>query len=569
MLRQAILRSFEHFVARIIFALLGVAIVVKLGFIVAYARHMRWVMDEFGQGYCGRFIPIGLYSKIDPIKTALPYPLYYAAIELGGSAVAVLQLWRASTTMAALLTVAATALAARRLYRNAQSTLLAVFCLLCFTNFLEHSFRVRNDSFAVMFAVLSLVALLRDDRPLWSTYGSGLLAGTAFLCTQKSVYQVVALLLAQLAYGWAQAGRAQGLMRAARYAAGGAIAILAYGVAFGGLHAPNVIAAVFLGPLELKDNVLSSAAFPGIRQYYIAQTIERNALTYLMCLVGLLISLAARHLRTPPRFAAGLATLVITLAVFMHPQSWPYVFVMCMPFLALFAPACFELARARWRPFWVLAVSALLCLSFLRNTAVLSHGNSAQLRVVRQAEAMLGPHDRYFDGVGMIPTRDITGRHPYWSWDAPITDTLRRQLASGNSANFAPIFEQQPKLWIMNYRFQRMADWLGSILQLATVSVSDVIRVTGRSIAPGEIARFQNLWAGKYRLIGSDGSPSAAVAIVDGQLCPAPCAISVGNHRLQSDSLQPVFLLPADILPPGPLPVRAHGFDLYANIYDF
>ena len=96
------------------------------------------------------------------------------------------------------MTVAAAAVAAYRLHKNALATLFSVFVLLCFTNFLEHAFRVRNDSFAVMFAMLSLVAMLRVEKPRWSTYAAGLFGGAAFLCTQKSVYQIAPLVLAQI-----------------------------------------------------------------------------------------------------------------------------------------------------------------------------------------------------------------------------------------------------------------------------------------------------------------------------------------------------------------------------------
>ena len=54
--------------------LLRVAIIFKLVLLVAYVFHMRWVMDEFGQGYWGRSVPIGLYSKVELVKTVLPVP---------------------------------------------------------------------------------------------------------------------------------------------------------------------------------------------------------------------------------------------------------------------------------------------------------------------------------------------------------------------------------------------------------------------------------------------------------------------------------------------------------------
>jgi hypothetical protein len=555
-------------VRRVACAALVAGIVVKTGLLLLYALHMRWVMDEFAQGYSGRFVALGLYTKIDPIKTALPHLAFYGAIELGRSATEILYFMRAETALAALLTVCTVALAARQIYQSALSTLFAVFVLLCFSNFIEHSFRVRNDSFAVLFAILSLAVLLRTHRSLWGTYGSGLLAGTAFLCTQKVVYHVVAILLAQLVFGWREAGLHAALTRSIRYGVGVSVALVAYGVAFGGADAARVIGAVFLAPLELQGHLLSDAAFPGIR-HYVGQTVERNVFAYFICSVGLFTTLVFPRNRTPMRLASGTATGLISAAVFLHPQPWPYVFVMCMPFLALFAPASLEWFTDRWHPACVLAAVALLSLSFQRNIAVLSHGNADQFRVVRQAEAMLGPKDRYFDGVAMLPTHQIAGRHPWWWWDAPMTAALRRQLARGDKRNFVSILEQQPKIWILNYRFSLLGKALGPFLTLGTVRVSDVVLVSGRSIAPGNVVPFRNLWPGTYHLVGSDGRPSSAIPVVDGRPCATPCRISVGNHEVASSGVEPAFLLPSDVVPPGPLPVREPPFELYAGIYDF
>ena len=310
-----------------------------------------------------------------------------------------------------------------------------------------------------------------------------------------------------------------------------------------------MIGSIFISPLMWSDHLLSAASFPGI-EHFITQTLKRNMVPYLLCGAGVIAWLAKPAKSAPLQRPLALATAIITLFVFRHPQPWPYVFVMCMPFLALFAPVSVGLASSRLQPFCYIALTLILSLSFLRNVAALGHDNSQQFRVARQVEAMLGPHDRYFDGVAMLPTREVSGTHPWWWWDAPVTDTLRRQLQQGNSANFDTIVEQRPKVWILNYRFARLERWIDPYLGYGTVRVGDVILVSGRGIQPGHTVAFRNLWPGKYHLVGSDGRHSGATPIVDGRPCAAPCAITRGDHQLAADATAPVFLMPADACRP-------------------
>jgi hypothetical protein len=240
-----------------------------------------------------------------------------------------------------------------------------------------------------------------------------------------------------------------------------------------------------------------------------------------------------------------------------------------MPFIALHAPLVLRFVAAARADYVVLGLSALLALSFPRNFAVLDHDNAAQLRVAREAEAMLGPTDRYFDGVGMVATRAIAGDMPWWWWDSPVTSTLRAELARGETAHLDSILADQPKLFITNYRFWRMADWITPYLERGTVRVSDVIRVSGRAIAPGAEVEFQNLWSGAYHVVGTDGRRSTAMLRVDGQTCAVPCAIGAGTHRLAVESDARTYVMPADVLPVAPLPIAAKPIELYGQVYDF
>jgi len=313
-----------------------VVIALKLSFLVAYAFRMQWVMDEFAQGFTGRFVTRGLYSTIDPIKTALPQLAMWMAVEWSESAQSALLALRLETLGAALLIVLATALAARRIYEDLDATLLCAFVLLCFSNFVEHAFRVRNDSFAVMFTTLAMLNALDLERERRAAYVSGVLACAAFLCTQKSTYQVVGISFIHIGLGWHDARVVGASRRIFRYAAAFAALLAFYAVGFGGAAAGDVLASVFLSPFRHRQELLTNDLYPDIG-HFIVQTLTRNWFVYALCAVGL-SACASKTLRQRPLLAAAApCTLFVTTLVFLHPQPWPYVFVMYLPMLALFA----------------------------------------------------------------------------------------------------------------------------------------------------------------------------------------------------------------------------------------
>jgi hypothetical protein len=269
------------------------------------------------------------------------------------------------------------------------------------------------------------------------------------------------------------------------------------------------------------------------------------------------------------RLATVLAAAIVTVLVWGHPQPWPYLFVMCMPFLALVAPAALVQAPQPLKPLLILVTSVLLSQSFTRNVAVLAHDNRQQLEVVERVEALLAPEDRYFDGIAMIPTRRIAGEFPWWWWDAPTVAELRAQIQSGQPSHALSIITQGPKVWILNYRLQRFDDFIGSFLALGTLRIDDYILVSGRAIAPGEQTHFRNLWSGSYDLIDSNGERRHHTLLVDDVACDIPCRIGAGDHRVRSTAVGWTFLLPADVRPDRPLPIRNRALELFADVYDF
>jgi hypothetical protein len=548
--------------------LLVIAIAAKLALMAFYAQKMQWGMDEFAHGILARFVEQGLYSHVDPVKTALPYLAYYAAVRASNTATTVLTLLRAETFVAALLVLVATFVAAQRLYRSRTLTLLALFALLSFSNFIENAFRVRNDAFATQFGVFALAVLLgkREGEGRLASYGAGALAGAAFLCTQKAIYLVVPLGLAALVLGWYEKRL---VMRGARFTAGVAGVILLYGLGFGGLNVASVLSSVFFAPyLKMSDHLLVGNLWPELPGF-ITQTLERNIVPYLASALGIVAIFVTPSRKSGPHVALGVAAVLVTTFVFRHPQPWPYVFATCMPFLALALPAGITALPTRFQLVAVAGLSAVLCISFARNVFACSQRNDDQFQVVAAAEKMLGSRDHYVDGVGMIATRPIAGSGFWWGWDAPTLVHLRAQLTEGQSAPLEEMLRQQPKLWLLDYRTLGFHEFTAQVFELATVRVDELIFVSGRELGVGKTVFFRNLWTGPYRLIEGDGRTSPAELRVDGAPCGRPCRIAVGRHQVSSNAPVRTFLIPADVNPPGALPVRSGPHDLFKEVYSF
>lgn len=551
--------------ARAACGLLAALIALKLGFLAWFAWHARWVMDEFAQGYLGHTVEQGLYRALDPIKTALPQVLFASLLHGGLASAEIHHGWRLMTLSAALGVIVLVAVIARRLFASWTAALFAVFVLLSFSNFLENAFVVRNDTFAVLFVVGAFAAALLVRQPVLAASAAGALAGVAFLCTQKTAYHTAAFGLGMLIVGFGARGFRGALARGALFTVGFATPLLLYAVAFGGFQFPGVLRAMFSSPLALTSLLADYSQGLG---KYVVQTLARNPVAYLVAASGLGFALS-RWREAPGRVnAAAVSTVLIVLLVFSHQQPWPYVFLMAIPFLAVWAPFALRLLAAPRRLWGLGALLLLLSLSFVRNVQHLSDTSASQFELVREAERQLAPDDRYFDGIGMIPTRHIAGRHPWWWWDFPTLSILRARWDQGDRAEIDDILRAQPKLWIVNYRLSAFQERLGPTWWAATVRVSEFILLTGCRVDPGRESLFENLWQGEYALFDRDGKAVADPVIVDGVPCGAPCRVGLGSHRVSNPGSAVRFLLPHDFVGSGPLPHEGAVRDLFAGIYD-
>jgi hypothetical protein len=558
-------RSAEQ-IRRVALLLLVSVLAFRVLLLPVLAWNTRYVMDEFTQASFPRDIPL-FYHGLDPIKTVVYVYVYEVAHRLGRDAVALLHIARMEGVLLALLVAAFTWGIARRLGRSRVEASFSVAVLFSFTNFMERSFRIRSDTVAVFFAAAAAFAAVGGESA-GAAWLSGLLAGGAFLSTQKAVYPAAALGVAVAVSGIGALPVRRQLARIGAYGVGVAAALLAYAAWFD-LRSPfRVLSMVFLSPLRFAP-LHGNPHYAGIRALYVGQTLVRNPVSYLLCAFALALALARWRSMRPRIRLAAVAASIVTVLVFVHEQPWPYVFVMPLPFLSVFAPDALSWleARAVDRGPWVrLAACALLLWQLPRNFAYLGHDNGVQNEVVEYAEGLLAPGDRYFDGISMVPTRDQA--QPV-SWEALVLAGVKGELKAGNDRPIQRILDSRPKLWILNYRVHELREYLPRLLDPSYVRVHPDVLLTGAFLRDARPAKFVNRWPGRYRLFRPDGSPGGERWRLDGGDAGTDAFVAAGPHEVAVPLADgPRYLLPVGTTFVMPLPVTSPLDDLFQGVYD-
>lgn len=535
------------------------------------AWQARFVMDEFallqGAGYLARS---PLYRGVDPIKTVLATELYSLAT-WAVSSVGAVRAGRVIGMLAAVATFLLIYKAARELWPRRSLAVLVVIAALSFSNVFERAFRIRTDTIALPFALAAFVLLILPRRGSWHTVLAGTLLGASFLCTQKAIYFIGAFLIALvLAKGSTEDWR-QALRDGALLLGGWCAAFLAYAIYFGGTEWWRVVTMVLVGPQYIFSG---TASYSGLSSF-ITQSLGRNIVPYALTLTGLGITLACwRQSGFAERFAA-IATMLVVALIFTHSQPWPYVFVWPQALLALWVLPLVEMVSARgWlsRRYSVLAVLILFAAFALpRQTRYLQHTNFEQLSVIAEAERLLEPGSRYFDGVGMVVKREIAGVYPMWCWDVPNLSRILAALRARDDSIPRAILADHPKLWILNYRIVSVAGLVNQMMEGGYVRVSPLIMLSGAEMGAGATeANFACHWPGRYQFFDLQGQVVPEPIAIDGASPATVVEITKGVHRLErKDATQRRFLLPVGSILTGPLAPEGPVLDLYSEVYTF
>lgn len=569
--------------ARLVAPVLLVLCATKIVLLTVLAVNSIYAPDEYQQAGASMHIAEGFYRGFQPIKTVLYAYYYQLAHQVTTNAVDLMRVARLQGLVLAVGMVVLVFATARRYGARRAEALFPVFVLLSFSTFMERAFRVRADTVAVFFALAGLAVAVggRRDREewlagRWRPLAVGLLVGGAFLSTQKAAYHALAFGLGYLAVGlthrWKRVKSSQhrlrgllsGLSPAAWFSAGWALSLLGYALYFGGFGFARVLRAVFLAPREVA--LQGDEAYWNL-QLFVLQTLSRNQLAYGLCFAGLVVGLSRWRRLEPWKVLGLIVALVLTGLVLVHNQPWPYVFVLLLPFLA-----AWSLEAVGWltpdnprHSVLLLALALLLALSFPRNLSYLDYDNVEQNRVVARAEALLGPDDRYADGVGMIPTRRRAGER--WWWDAGTQEEIHRAARKGEFTALDETFGDQPKLWILNYRVQALYPLIGTTLEKSYVAVEPNILLVGTHLQSGPEQEFFAVWPGSYRLYDSQGHALEGKLTINGSRVEGEVRLETARYVLRLEDGEALWL-PAAVDLTGPLPARDSAASLFGGVYD-
>jgi hypothetical protein len=516
-----------------------IALKVAALFILAFNR--LFVMDEFAQLGWAKYVGDGLFHTVWPSK-AVGFQLFITPAHLVGlNARSILLIGRMEMALLACGTLAIVYALARSLGQSRMRAAVVVLTLMSFSNFIERIFETRAEPLATFFGTAALLVAVRAEDRRRRIVGAGVLGGLAFLSTQKAIYFDLALGLALV--GDAALARRFGKVIAcgAWLVLGWLIPVALYCFVFGGSHPLAVAQNLVFGPVQVAS-AQTAAEYGGLR-HFVGQTLIRNALLYAFCFAGMIIALLRIIRLEPARRIALIFSIVVTALVFAHNQPWPYVFVMALPFMALWALCPFDALAGRPRLYTNVALAVLaiaIAVSFVKNAFYLRLDNQAQLAVVERAEKLLGPGDVYFDAIGMLPNR----REPSTLW--LDRHTILETLREGKESEAYRIFERAPpKLIIWSYRMDAIAPLVGPLIRRSYVQVAPNIRIAGVRLRPGASgAVFEAPVAGKYALYDLAGSPVRGQLEVYGVVTGQPLDLRRGKVtvRLRSGSMEALLL---------------------------
>lgn len=543
---------------------LGGLVAAKIAFLFVFAWKRRFVMDEFVQFGWAKYIPDRIAAFAATQAKAEGYALFfYPAHLIGWNARSMLLIGRMEMAVLAFGTLALVYGSARSLGQSRSRAALILLVLLSFTNFIERIFETRGDPLSVFFAAAALLVVLRGGGRRWSIVAAGVLGGLAFLATQKAVYFDVALGLALVGDGTLDRRFGRGVERGAWLVLGWLLPVVAYCLAFGGAHPLPVAHALFFGPAAVMSPNIP-AEYGGLRRF-VVQTLAQNALLYAFCFAGMILALR-RIARLDGRTRIALIfTLVITVLVFAHNQPWPYVFIMALPFMALWS---LELPAAlrRWEALRVSAWGVLavaIAASFVGNVRYLAIDNHAQLALVARAESMLAPGEVYFDGVGMLPDRP----EPSTLW--LDRHAILTTFAQGQRSDAWRIFAAAaPKMIIWNYRMDAVEPLLAPLIDRSYVRVAPNIRLAGVRLRLGQAAAFRVPVAGVYALYDESGRPVAGTLTVGGAAAASPVTLRRGPATVTLRSGPAAALLVLRGGYSGKFEGGPDRRDLFARVYD-
>jgi hypothetical protein len=259
---------------------------------------------------------------------------------------------------------------------------------------------------------------------------------------------------------------------------------------------------------------------------------------------------------------------VITFFVFIHNQPWPYVFIWCIPFIALWSDRPLAFIGGRYgQRFMAVALAVIAVFSFVRNVKYVGHSNLLQRQVVTQAQSLLNPQDAYCDGIGMVVNRPQAMKS--W-WDKQKLMKILQDAKTGESREIEEIFLKQPKVWLLSYRTDELEDILNPYFADSYIRIFPNVLVSGVLVSGSGETMFMNRWKGEYRLFSPKGRPLDDSFFLNSQTVSGVVRVPLGESLLSlKGPASSAYLLPADVSIPFEIPTRMKQMLLFAYVYTY
>jgi hypothetical protein len=201
--------------------------------------------------------------------------------------------------------------------------------------------------------------------------------------------------------------------------------------------------------------------------------------------------------------------------------------------------------------------------SFVRNVQYLSIDNRKQLELISRAEALTGPEDVYFDGIGMLPNRSEPST--LWLDRRAVVTTLSDKESSEAFRIFA---EAPPKIILWSYRMHDVRSVLMPLIETRYAKVAPNLRLAGRALRTGQPTDFDVTFAGRYALYDRTGRRLPGGIEVDGRLQTPPFDLGVGRRSvvLRAGASEALLLPERDYV--GLLSLGRDDPGLFDKVYD-
>jgi hypothetical protein len=543
--------------------IIGALIALKITILFLTAWNRRFIMDEFAQLGWARYLGHELFDTIWPSKTVGFTVFIKLAHLIGWDAQSILLAGRMQTALLACATLTIVFACARTLGHSRVRSALILLILLSFSNFIERIFETRAEPLAVFFGAAALLAAVRGEVNPWRVLACGVLSGLAFLATQKAIYFNFALGVALVSDAAFTRRYAEGLQRGTWLVFGWLLPVAAYCVVFGGSEPLAVARNLYFGPLRVAS-FDTAAAYGGLRGY-VAQTLVQNTLLYAFCFGGMILATMRFGALDSRTRTALVYTSMVTVLVFSHNQPWPYVFVMALPFMSLWALRPFDALEGRSR--YRVAAFGLLALgiatSFARNAAALQIDNRDQLALVARAERLTSPKDVYFDGIGMLPNRPEPST--VWLDRSTILQTIQ---GGEDSEVYRSFLSNPPKVILWSYRLAAIRSLIAPLVRQSYVRIAPNTSIAGRRLAAGQPVVFVVPVEDAYALYSPSGQAVAGRLQIDGQSLPSPINLSRGAKSIRLLGRPRTALLLPQGSYSGRMDTGQDNNELFGGIYD-